>query len=334
MIGSHTIPRFYLEQFANPAKRKGKSGSVWVYAKGKQPQPRSTSSQGYENGYFGFVEPTGKFNEKLETHLAELEGRCNDVLASSKSRLFDWCAAHRNTLAFYASLLFARATSRKKFSAGNWKKVAEPYAKLASNERYVRDTADHFTIERGIPTTPEEVRELILKQARQFSETENCQNAFVQDLLIVTEAIKPLLLSKPWQIWRSPSRVEFVASDNPLVTFLRLTDEVWHPGHGFRVPNVLAAFPLAPSACLIMGIAGPESKDVDEATVGRVNEIVIRCADRFIYSKTQSDQVAKMVNEAAGTSVPGQTAFVGEFPDEKRIEAYLRRNMGIRARVA
>jgi hypothetical protein len=38
----------------------------------------------YENGYFEFVQSNGKLDESLETHLAELEGRCNDVLVCSK----------------------------------------------------------------------------------------------------------------------------------------------------------------------------------------------------------------------------------------------------------
>jgi len=196
-IGSHVIPRFYLEQFANPPKHEGKPGSVWVYAKGKSPQPRSTKSQGYENGYFGYIQPNGKLDESLETYLAELEGRCNDTVVCSKSRLFDWSPAHRNTMAFYASLLLARTTSRKKFSAGNWQRVAQSYARLASDEVFLRDTADHFTNETGIPTTPDEVRDLILRQAQSFSERQNCQNAFVQDVLTMADSIKPMLLSKP-----------------------------------------------------------------------------------------------------------------------------------------
>jgi hypothetical protein len=139
----------------------------------------------------------------------------------------------------------------------------------------------------------------------------------VQDLLSVADAIKADSIPKPWQVWRSPAEAEFLTSDNLLVTFLRLTDEVWHPGLGFRVP-----------------IAGPESKDVDEATLQRVNEIVIRCSDRFVYSKTRSAKIEQMVNDCARTSVPGETAFVGQFPDEERIEAYVRRQMGIRARAA
>jgi len=154
MIGSHGIPRFYLEQFAGPPKRKGKPGNVWVYEKGKAPQARSTRSQGYENGYFGFFGPNGKIDESLETRLAVLENRCNEVLVCSRSPLFDWSSSHKSTLAFYAALLFARSTSRKKFSSGNWKKLAEPYARLALNEKYLRDVANHFTRDRGMPTDP------------------------------------------------------------------------------------------------------------------------------------------------------------------------------------
>jgi len=83
-----------------------------------------------------------------------------------------------------------------------------------------------------------------------------------------------------------------------------------------------------------MGVAGPESRDVDEATVERMNDIVVRCSDRFVYSKTKSDKIEQMVNQVGGTSVPGKNAFIGEFPDEKRIEAYLRRQMGIPPRAA
>src|SRR5260370_42639312 len=83
-VGSHTIPRFYLEQFANPARGKGKPGGVWVYQKGKQARLRDTKAQGYENGYFGFVRSDGSLDKSLEKHLATLEDECNDIQVRSK----------------------------------------------------------------------------------------------------------------------------------------------------------------------------------------------------------------------------------------------------------
>jgi hypothetical protein len=36
MIGSHTIPVFYLQQFANASPRGKKHGLTWVYEKGER----------------------------------------------------------------------------------------------------------------------------------------------------------------------------------------------------------------------------------------------------------------------------------------------------------
>ncbi len=256
-VGSHTIPRFYLEQFANPARGKGKPGKVWVYQKGKQAQLRATKAQGYENGYFGYVRPDGTLDESLEKHLAKLEDECNDILVCAKSELCDLRSlANRNALAFYATLLFQRSTSRRNFARGNWLKLTEPYLKLASNEEYLRDAAEHFSESTGETITPEQIRALIQKEAEQFSQRDTIKNFFVSDLLLNVEIFKREFVSKPWQVWEAPSGAEFVTSDNPLVTFLPITPKVWHPGHGFREPNVVVAFPLAPTGCLTMGIVG------------------------------------------------------------------------------
>jgi hypothetical protein len=65
-----------------------------------------------------------------------------------------------------------------------------------------------------------------------------------------------------------------------------------------------------------------------------MNEIVVRCCDRFVYSKTFSSGIEEMVNAVAHTSVPGETAFVGPFPGTDQIQNYLRSNIGIPRRIA
>lgn len=331
-IGSHVIPRFYLEQFGNPAKRKCKPGKVWVYEKGKTPRPASTMAQGYENGYFTFVHPDGTRDESFETRLAGLEARCNDELVCAKSRLFDLSALiHKTTVAFYMGLLFARSTSRRKFSVGNWTKLKGSFAQLEFNEDYVRDTAVHFSEKMGVEVTPERIREMIRKQAEGFSDKEMTGNAFINDLLFHAEALKAELVPRDWQVWEAPTGTEFVTSDNPVVTFVRLKEDLWHPGHGMRRPGAVVAFPLAPAACLTIGFASnPDFEKVDEATVTRMNDIVVRCSDRFVYSKTFDTEIRKMVDEVGRTSVPGETAFMGPYPDTKRIEEHLRKSIGIR----
>jgi Protein of unknown function (DUF4238) len=334
-IGSHIIPRFYLEQFANPAKRKNGSGWVWVYEKGKKPRQSATKAQGYENGYFAFVHPDGRRDESFETRLAELENRCNDELVCAKSRFFDLSAIHRTTLAFYMGLLFARSTSRRRFSAGNWAKLKGPFAQLEFNETYVADTAAHFSETTGEEVTPEQIRQMIRKQAERCTDKEMAGNSFIEDLLFHAEMVKSELVPRMWQVWEAPAGAEFVTSDNPVVTFIRLKEDLWHPGYGFRKPGVVVTLPITSTACLTVGFAGqPEFQPVVAATVARMNDIVVRCSDRFVYSKTLHDETKNMVDEVGRTSVPGETAFVGPFADTQRIEEHLRKSMGILKRAA
>ncbi len=141
-IGSHTIPRFYLEQFAT--RRRNRPGRVCVYEKGKPPQQRSTRSQGRENGYFQIVRDDGSKDEFTETALAKFEDECLDALVSAKFPLCDM-ALVTVKLASYAGMLFQRSTVRRKFSARNWAKLEAPYTTLASNQEYLRDFAKHIS---------------------------------------------------------------------------------------------------------------------------------------------------------------------------------------------
>jgi Protein of unknown function (DUF4238) len=306
-------------------------GWVWVYEKGKRPRESSTERQGFEKGYFGFVKRDGTLDESFENKLAELESRCNDALVSAKSRLCDLNSrSFRQSLAFYIGLLFARSTVRRKFSAGNWARMQEPFAKLEFNDEYVQDLAAHFSEANGELVTPETIREMIRKQAASFVEKQNTGNTFIQDLLFHAETMQQELLPRPWHVLEAPDGSEFATSDNPTVTFIKIREDLWNPGHGFRKPNVIIAFPLASSACLTIGGSGPDFQPVDVATVLRMNEVVVSCCDRFVYSKTLSGGAQKLMDTMGGWSVPGKTAFLGEPVGTEKIEEHLRKTMGIR----
>jgi hypothetical protein len=195
----------------------------------------------------------------------------------------------------------------------------------------VRDTAAHFSERSGELFTPADIREMIRKQAATFVDEQNTGNTFIKDLLFHAEAMKSELVPRSWQVWEAPSGSEFVTSDNPVVTFVRLREDLWHPGYGTRRPGVVVALPLATTACLIIGLDDkPEFKTVDSASVNRMNEVVISSCDRFVYSKTKSQDVADMVDSIGGWSVPGKTAFIGGAEvGTEQTEDYLRAKMRI-----
>ena len=331
-IGSHTIPRFYLEQFATP--RRNKPGRVCVYEKGRPPQSRSTKSQGRENGYFQIVRDDGTKDEFTETALARFEDECLAALISAKYFTCDLALVYVK-LASYAGMLFQRSTVRRKFSAHNWSKLEAPYASLALNQDYLHDVAEHYTELTGHTFTSGQIAELIRRQSARFTEQNYTRSTFVQDLSMHIDICKQEMLKKSWQVWHAPQDIEFVTSDNPVVTFLRFftpQGEFWSPGYGFGTKNVMVAFPLSPTACLVMTDAPfrDSRARVDADTVRRVNEILIQSCDRFVYSLTLSPKIAEAVDYFGGTSIPGKNAFLtGRVVDETLLENYLRSTMGI-----
>ena len=330
-IGSHTIPRFYLKQFAT--RRRNKPGRVYVYEKGKPPQSRSTRSQGRENGYFQIVGDDGTKDEFTETALAEFENQCLEALVSAKYFLCDLAFVNVK-LASYAGMLFQRSTVRRKFSARNWSKLEAPYTSLASDQNYLQDVAEHYTELTGQTFTSEQISEMIRKQSSMFTDANYTRSTFVKDLSMHIDICKQEMMKKSWQVWHAPQETEFVTSDNPVVTFLRFFtqhEEIWHPGYGFGTKNVVIAFPLAPTACLVMTdtpFQDPRAR-VNADTVQRVNEMLIRSCDRFVYSLTLSPKITETVDRFGATSIPGENAFLGRPIDQTLVENHLRKTMGI-----
>jgi Protein of unknown function (DUF4238) len=308
MIGSHIIPKFYLEQFSTPARQKGKPGRIWVYEKGKQPHQRSTSVQGAENGYFGYIRDDGSVDgvleEAFEKELARRESECATVLFCSKSHLYHWPHGSREKLAFYAALLFSRATQRREHSAKNSRYTVEMFERAINEDKTLRDDLIACFKQRfNQDFTEQEIRDLLLKPVLQSRGLDAEKNQFLTDLIENAESVARFILDKPiWEVWQPPEGLEFVTSDNPLVSAVHLPHGKFHPGYGFGKREIIALFPLAPTACLAAGTFSSGTtgvvgyRSVEASAVAEVNEAVVSISDRYVYSKTRSDELQKTVD--------------------------------------
>src|SRR6266581_33800 len=195
MIGSHIIPKFYLEQFSRPSsRREDKPGQIWVYQKGKKPHQRSTSVQGVENGYFGFIRPDGSLEESFEADLAKHESNCNEVLVCAKIDLFHWPHGSREKLAFYAALLYSRATQRRDFNEKNHHIIIKQMQEAANDWELLRDIATAMSKELRRPVREKVVRKGITKWLKEAQQPETAKNVFLSDLLRTTKLIASLVL--------------------------------------------------------------------------------------------------------------------------------------------
>jgi hypothetical protein len=313
LIGSHIIPKFYLEQFSSASERgKNNPGRIWVYERGKVPHDRATSVQGKENGYFGYYKADGTLEESFEKVLADHEAECNEVLALSKFDTFPWQRGSREKLAFYAALLYSRATQRRTYSSKQWTKILAELREAASDDLLVKDIADAVARQLNLTTASESaVRKAIANYIQESDSPNEAKNSFLSGLIENTNLIAGLLLKKePWRILRPPTRAEFVTTDNPLITFVPLGNGLLHPGYGFRKEMADAAFPLAPDGCLLMGRAWAVPRTLDAMMLKSLNDVFVTISDRYIYSKTRSDEVDVAVQKYAGDCRYGVNAFM------------------------
>lgn len=312
MIGSHIIPKFYLEQFAIRSKRpKAKPGRIWVYQRNREPDHRSTSRQGVEKGYFEFSRPDGVWNASYEKTLARHEGNCNEVLVCAKFDTFHWPPGSKEKLAFYAGLLFSRATQRRRQGKDNWSKTLAGFKDAAEEESLTAELAEAASAKYGTRVTQEAVRGLIVEKAEQLYNPTEAQHYFLAGLVTNAEQIAGWLVKKePWKVVRPPAGSEFITTDNPLITFVPLGNGLLHPGYGFRKKAAVAAFPLAPDACLLMGHAWDVRSVLEKQSFGGLIQAFVSICDRFVYSRTRNRRVQDVVQEYAGSSQYGKNAFM------------------------
>lgn len=336
-IGSHTIPVFYLQPFArDPSSRRKKYPLVWVYEKGREPVERSLRVQGKEKGYFAAVQEDGTFDdEAMEARITALENDCNDVLFCSRSELFDWSSsANRNKLAFYMALLYSRATQRRDHSGKIQARTADELQKLADDTEFMEQLANSINAAAQMQVfTPDSMRARVLDLASNEREPKKIKTHFATSVHNMAEHLSGYLLVKRWQVWKAPSGAEFVTSDNPVINFIPLANGPFHPGHGFNRPGVFTAFPLSPERCLVVGVApgSPESLTVPKGVVDKTNEALISICDRYVYSKSRTDDIRRMVEQYAGTFRYGQNALMPVGLKLPTMRGLLRHRFGLDA---
>jgi hypothetical protein len=108
-VKSHTVPRFFLDQFAYDDP-KTKSRRLWQYAKGRPPSGKASAATATRIEHH-FADPADGEREKwLETRLNnEFEDPVHKFLAQMRYRNFVLSPIHIRQLTRYVRLLFNRS---------------------------------------------------------------------------------------------------------------------------------------------------------------------------------------------------------------------------------
>jgi hypothetical protein len=283
MIGSHVIPKFYLEQFATKKSPKAKAGHLWVYTKNAPVRQGTPKSEGVENGYFGMPMKEG-LDESLEAELAEREDRAKDVLLMAPNETFIWSASYRNIMADYVSLIYARTKVRRDATGWVSQSVSTDLKRVIDDELFMREMADDYAALYKRPVDIPVLKDSLRRAAEKTVEDEEKRRFFLSQMFDTAKLVcNKVLLQRAWQVWEAPIHQQFITSDNPVITMLPVNGD-FAPGFGFNAAGVLVAFPLNWKSCLIVGRNQNSFRTADSQEVERANEIQIRSMLYNVYS--------------------------------------------------
>lgn len=319
MIGSHIVPRFYLEQFAVKAKKSARTGHLWVYSTDASPRPGTAANEGRENGYFGIPRDDGSLDESLENQLQRIEDRATDVLSCVGSELFVWSLRAKQILASYCGQLYARVRARQAASFWLSDKVWSEFRDLIQDDTFIENVASRY----AVPT--EQVKDSMVGLADKAASPLERKKNFLADIQPSAAWMTQVFLEKQWHVWFAPESVEFITCDNPLVSALPINQK-FAPGFGFARQDVFVFFPVNPRACLVMRQAPAQSRRVAPGIVEAVNEVLVYSITKNAYSRTRSQRVAENVAEFGGKLRFGENAFV--IPDmQLSVRSFLESNL-------
>jgi Protein of unknown function (DUF4238) len=197
----------------------------------------------------------------------------------------------------------------------NWLEVNKQLDEMLQDAKYVQALARHFTERHKKRFSGKRVRNDIKNLIEKHTSADGVRNYFVEQVLGYAELIKNLLLAKRIRIWRAPQGSQFVTSDNPLVSFIVMSNGRFAPGFGFNHKDTVGAFPIAPDACLLLGGDDPSERFyVDAKAVDEINWAIIGSADKYVYAKTEDPDIQKLSQEIIGTYRYGETSFIPGRP--------------------
>jgi hypothetical protein len=293
---NHYLPQFYLEYFI-PASRPA---HFWVYDKeGGNPRPQTPINTGVEGHLYTVLNEDGAKDDFIETQvLSPLDGVAKSILdrwADPQSRIQEEeIPVIAEFLAFFdtrvpRNIEMVREMGKLLALKHSKDLSADPDRLMRYIERYKSENPDE-----KVPGL-DEVREWFRNPETRFKFSTNRTVAMVLSFLS-SQTIFEELITMNWQLFRIPEGSELVTCDSPLVSFVRDGKGRAMFGAGFGLQGIEVSFPITPSACLFLD--HPEDGleiTPNEHFVREMNKRTVYMAERFVVSRSRSEEVADLV---------------------------------------
>lgn len=289
----HFLPEFYLSGFC-------RGEGLWLYDRVRkqfrQQKPKDTAVVGH---LYTVCDAENRQRFEIEAMMAKAEGNAAGVIRKLL-KCEPITEDDRAAMAFFAGLAFTRTPERLGEVERMRAHMIEHTMKVMWGSK---EGAAKLIAETGgaadSPWTPEELAQMINNggfKAKIHNE------AKIEGMLTMTDAVVPLLTRMTWVVAHRPSDVtSFITTDSP-VRLLPPPDLPSGPyGVGFAMRGTQTLFPLSQEACLIMiNMKGPPIHHIEmqRSQVRGIN--LTMAAGSYEYVIGRDEQLVRNVVERTG----------------------------------
>ena len=137
-------------------------------------------------------------------------------------------------------------------------------------------------------------------------------------MLQIAETNYEALMKMDWHVWKADDDVQFLTSDNPVVSVLPEPGGRAVFGRAFNLEKVEIVFPLSLFACLFArrGVSVSISS-VANKWVRMVNKALVTMADRWIFAAEKPQRIASLFDRIEGSGGYGNDFYLYD-PDSLR----------------
>ncbi len=311
----HYVPKFYLKGFM------GKQRKLWVHEKGQNaPRESTPKHEGHRANYYVYTD-RGYPDDQAERLLQRTETIVSPTIRKLANPQFVMNETQRSELYTFVAIMYVRVPAYREFidrqAALLMKRFGQDRAR--DREAFYADLKEaEAKLGKPLGVDPEKMREFLLSDNYTVTQRSAGYNLLLTFRSCLT--ISGVLETEyHHDIYYAPSNLHFVTGDNPIVTIEPDTDGRAFVGAGFGRIRTQVLFPLNKRACLILRRHGRGEKlEASPFRVQRINEMVMRASQKYLYAPEGTRRTARIFNQHAGSIRYGENAFIHPLPPMQR----------------
>ena len=287
----HFVPESYQRLFLDDPK----NGNIWVYQPGGQPTSRGVGQTAAETNFYAFTKTDGKKEvTAVEAQLNKLE---TPAIQQVREVIFTESSITEDFKKLFSQFLVSLHRRTERHRDERQKPLSQENLKELLEDERLEKEAINFLRQRH-PNA--DIVELAMRMTILRPELERIKRERLSRLPEVPDFLFPqlataersvgpaVLASMTWIVFKTPDDHPFITTDDPVAMT-----------NGLSYANAMVLFPISKNYFLqaFWGTADKTYFDATPEQVDHLNQQLMKCAGKAVYSGKNSQQTQVLVDQ-------------------------------------